>query len=97
MYYLKQASPENWATVVHFLTQDVSHISLDQWNSMSEGQVCMKLEDWADINKMVSSFCSAPGIDCNYQISPGLSLREALNGFFLRLAFESGLHFETIE
>lgn len=65
---------------------------------MSEGMVCMSLSDWGEINKMVSAFCSAQGINCDYvKLKNGQTLKQALNGFFLRLQLVSAQSFEQIE
>lgn len=96
LYYQKQASDADFVTVIHFLQQGTQTLSKSQWGAISEGQVCMPLADWGQINKMISEFCSAPQINCDYQIN-GQPLKEALNDFFLRLSLTSGVAFSPIE
>jgi hypothetical protein len=95
LYYQKQASPNDWVTEMHFLTDGTQDFTQDQWSKISEGMVCTPLADWGDINKMITDFCSAPGVKCDYKVS-GQSLKTLLNGFFLRLELASGRHFEHI-
>lgn len=67
------------------------------WDAISEGQISMALSDWADINKTISNFCSAPHINCDYQISPGKTLRQIVNDFFFRIELASGRRFQYIK
>lgn len=96
LYYQKQASETEWVTVLHFLTTGTSNLSHDDWDKMAKGQLSMALADWATINKMISNFCSAPQIDCNYEVSPGQSFRQVMNGFFERIGTASGHSFRKI-
>lgn len=91
LYYQKQASDTDWAVEMHFLTDGTRDLSKSDWQAISEGQVCMPLSDWTDINKTISAFCSAQGITCDYQV------KQALNAFFLRLALASGHEFQQID
>lgn len=101
LYFLKEASQDQWAVEMHFLDSSTAQVTLDQWLALStptpgHGMVCQDLTDWAAINKMVSDFCSARGIDCSYEVQPGLSVRGILNGFFQRLSAASGAMFHEI-
>ena len=98
-YYLKQASEEQYATQIQFLTTAVQDLSLTQWTAILTGNdkpLCMALTDWSNINQMISDFCSAPSINCDYQVSPGTSFRQLWNGFFDRLTVASGVRFRKI-
>lgn len=91
LYYQKQASDADWAVEMHFLTDGSKDLSKADWDAISEGQVCMPLSDWTDVNKTISAFCSAQGINCDYQI------KQALNAFFSRLELASGHAFQQID
>lgn len=97
LYYQKQASDQDWAVRLHFLTQGTEDLTKAQWEALSEGQVCMPLSDWSDINKMVSNFCSSPHIDCSYELPQGGNLKSILNAFFMRLQMASGKTFDPID
>lgn len=85
LYYLKQAAPDDWAVEMHFLTEGSTQLTQAEWQEISEGQVCMATADWSKINLMISDFCSAPGIKCNYEI------KQLLAQFFARFQFFESL------
>jgi hypothetical protein len=97
LYYQKQASADDWATEIHFLTQGTQDLTQAQWNAISEGMVCMGLGDWTDINKMISNFCSLKGVKCNFKLSNGQTFKQVLNDFFLRMQLTSGKTFQQID
>lgn len=97
LYYQKHATDQDWVTVMHFLTQGTSHLTRNEWDAMSEGQISMALEEWADINKMISDFCSADNIDCNYKVAGDHSFKDAMNELFLRIQLVSRKNFQRIE
>lgn len=98
--YLSEASAQVYATQFQFLVNPgvTTDISLAQWTSQSKGQLCMPLDNWTSFNTMISGFCSAPGIDCDYQISAdGTTLKQALNNFAQALSQASGRALPRIE
>ena len=97
LYYLKEASEDQWVTQMDFLDTATSQISHTNWDAMSQGQVCQPLAQWGNVNTMVASFCSSPHINCNYEVSPGVSLKQALNNLFGQLAIASGHKFDRVE
>lgn len=62
LYYLKGPSG---AVEMHFLTSGQTDLTLDQWNAISEGMVCMELSSWDDFNTEIGKLCSQ--IPCDYQ------------------------------
>lgn len=66
LYFLKQASTDQWAVQMHFLTSGQSQITQGQWNAMSQGMVAMPLSAFSDFNTEIGKLCSQ--IPCNYQI-----------------------------
>ena len=104
LYYVKEASTDQWAVEMHFLTSATAQVKQSDWDSMlaamaskGNGMVCMSLDDWDDINKMTSAFCSSPHINCNYEVAPGISLKSAVNNLFGALAIASGRKFNLVE
>lgn len=83
LYYLKQASDDEWAVKMHFLTSGQSQVTKAQWEAISQGMACMSLPAFDDFNAEIAKLCSQ--VPCDYQ--------QAIKDFFLRLAGVSGYSF----
>lgn len=64
IYFLKQASDQEWATLMYFLTDGKSPVSREEWDKVSQGMVCMPLKSFADFNKEIGKLCSE--VPCDY-------------------------------
>jgi hypothetical protein len=71
LYYLKEASPDQWAVEMHFLTSGQTQVTQAQWNAMSQGMVAMPLTEWDDINTEIGKLCSQ--VPCDYNTTQALS------------------------
>lgn len=65
LYYLKEASPTEWAVHMHFLSTGQDQVAEDAWNAQSAGKVCMLLSAFDDFNTEIGKLCSQ--VPCDYQ------------------------------
>ena len=49
---------------MQFLTEGTLDLSQTQWDAQSEGKLCMGLDDWTQVNTLISAVCSSAGIHC---------------------------------
>lgn len=50
---------------MHFLSSGSTDLTLDQWNAISEGNVCMSLNAFGDFNAEISKLCGE--VTCDYK------------------------------
>lgn len=72
LYYLKEASTDQWAVEMHFLSDGQAQVSQTDWNVKSQGMVCMPLTEWSDINTEFGKLCTQ--ITCDYEFQQAMAL-----------------------
>lgn len=85
LYFIKgvpldQNSYSNYALEEHFLDSTEADLTMTQYNSIAQGQVCMSLSDFANVNTWTGKLCSQ--IPCSYEIA---QLSEKLDAMVQRM------------